>query len=740
MRLEDLVEKAAQYDELLAKDFRDFVHGRKYGLVFEASKPEFVRVWKKEVVRGDLVNILTPRGKVEDTKSEDDESEIVYKVLEVSKNKIRLRDENNGNITEASKSDVVAIARFDKPIYAGLKEVDRIERGGDKPFHVVIDGENYHALQILAYTNQGTVDCIYIDPPYNTGDSDWKYNNNYVGKDDMYRHSKWLTFMEDRLRLAKKLLNPKDSVLIVTIDEKEYLRLGLLLEQLFPEASIQMVSDVIHPSGVARTNQFSRVEEYLFFVAFGDAKPIPTNDSMLDFEMTGNYGTKSGSSITWRRMIRGGSNSLRPRSENCFYPIFVNEKTGKIDSIGYPPGKGVDRNLTPVPKGCVAIWPIHKNGEEGVWQIGRPKLIEALKNGTARLGKRNSAGSWAMNYLSEGMVKEIESGDIIVKGKDENGALILERGSDKQLPAKTVWNKKSHDATQYGSYLINAIHGSKRFVYPKSVYSTHDAIKFYVGNKPNATIVDFFAGSGTTIHAVNLLNAEDDGQRRCICITNNEVSAEEAKQFSKKGLRQSDEEWEKYGIARYATWPRVKACINGVDVKGNPLEGDYGCPFESYQEYEGEVIDPETGKRKTKKLYEKVKTPYYPKLADLKMSDGFEENAIFFELEYLEPSIVSADLAYDNISPVLWLSGGCKGKILSRSEGYAIGETYAVLFNPRQTKKFTSIIKENKKINTVFIVTDSAERYRSLCMEIPDRRVMQLYESYIRSFEINAIG
>ncbi len=111
MRLEDLVEKAAQYDELLAKDFRDFVHGRKYGLVFEASKPEFVRVWKKEVVRGDLVNILPPRGKVEDTKSEDDESEIVYKVLEVSKNKVRLCDENNGNITEASKSDVVAIER-----------------------------------------------------------------------------------------------------------------------------------------------------------------------------------------------------------------------------------------------------------------------------------------------------------------------------------------------------------------------------------------------------------------------------------------------------------------------------------------------------------------------------------------------------------------------------------------------------------------------------------------------------
>lgn len=95
-----------------------------------------------------------------------------------------------------------------------------MERGGDKPYHVVINGENYHALQTLVYAYQGQVDCIYIDPPYNTGATDWKYNNNYVGKDDKYRHSKWLTFMEDRLRLAKKLLNPKDSVLIVTIDER----------------------------------------------------------------------------------------------------------------------------------------------------------------------------------------------------------------------------------------------------------------------------------------------------------------------------------------------------------------------------------------------------------------------------------------------------------------------------------------------------------------------------------------
>jgi len=161
---------------------------------------------------------------------------------------------------------------------------------------------------------------------------------------------------------------------------------------------------------------------------------------------------------------------------------------------------------------------------------------------------------------------------------------------------------------------------------------------------------------------------------------------------------------------------------------------------ETYQGYDGYIVDPETGKKKRKKLFEKVKKPFYPELADHKMSDGFEENAIFFDLEYLEPSVVSADLAFDRIAPILWLAGGCKGEILQRQKGYVIGETYAVLFDPRYTTRFVDAVSENKEIKTVFIVTDAAERYRSLCAELPGCRVMQLYESYLRSFEINAIG
>lgn len=484
-----------------------------------------------------------------------------------------LREKKYGLVWEQHSEAVDDMLKENIPVLIADPE-RRICKDEELPWNFIIEGDNLQALYLLEKTHRGKVDCIYIDPPYNTGARDWKYNNDYVDGGDEYRHSKWLSMMKSRLLVAKRLLNPKDSVLIVTIDEKEYLHLGCLLEELFPEARIQMVSDVIHPSGVARTNQFSRVEEYLFFVALGDAKPVPTEKSMLDFEMTGDYKNKAGSGITWRRMIRAGSNSLRSHSENCFYPIFINEKEERIDSVGFPIGKGGKREDVIAPDGCVAIWPIHQNGDEGVWQISRGKLVEALEKGTARLGRKNRFGQWAMNYLSEGMVREIENGEIAVLGKDDKGALILQRKTDKVLPAKSVWNQKTHDATQYGSYLISGIFG-KRFSYPKSIYSTHDAVMFYVANKPNATIVDFFAGSGTTMHAVNLLNAEDGGKRTCIMVTNNEISEAEQKAFEARGIHKGDAEWEARGIAKYVTWPRTVCAIEGHDIEGNPLQGTY---------------------------------------------------------------------------------------------------------------------------------------------------------------------
>ena len=143
-----------------------------------------------------------------------------------------------------------------------------------------------HALEMLQFTHAGKVDCIYIDPPYNTGARDWKYNNDYVDGNDSWRHSKWLTFMAKRLRIAKRLLNPADSVLIITIDEKEYLTLGMLLRQEFPDARIQMVSALINPAAVARTGYFGRSDEYYFFVMIGTAgaKPLSLSEEWVTSE------------------------------------------------------------------------------------------------------------------------------------------------------------------------------------------------------------------------------------------------------------------------------------------------------------------------------------------------------------------------------------------------------------------------------------------------------------------------
>ena len=166
-----------------------------------------------------------------------------------------------GETVNLAVDEVMVVREFGEPIFPSLVPVDVVDSGPvDAPWHTLIEADNYHALQLLDYLYAGKVDCIYIDPPYNSGASDWKYNNDYVDKNDQWRHSKWLAFIERRLALAKRLLNPAASVLIVTIDEKEVLRLGILLEQVFPGCKVQKTTIVINPKGTARYNEFARVE------------------------------------------------------------------------------------------------------------------------------------------------------------------------------------------------------------------------------------------------------------------------------------------------------------------------------------------------------------------------------------------------------------------------------------------------------------------------------------------------
>ena len=539
-----------------------------------------------------------------------------------------------------------------------------------------------------------------IDPPYNTGARDWKYNNDYVDGSDAYRHSKWLSMMQKRLRIAKNLLNPEDSVLIVTIDEKEYLHLGCLLEELFPTAKTQMISSVISFKGSARKQQFTRLDEYIFILEFGKAsvQRLPLSD-----EWRINPDDMRATHLTWKYLIRSGSAGLRERSPGNFYPIFFT-RSGKFHSVGYALPPDMSRTDVIPPSGTFAVFPIDTQGREHYWNINREKFLEYKGHGYIKFGKPTK-GNVPITFLTSGEIKKVEQGIYNIKGYAEDGSIISENEVRDIMPG-TQWRIKSHDATRHGTDLLTKILPGRLFPYPKSLYAVHDVIRFFVENKPNALIIDFFAGSGTTLHAVNLLNSEDDGHRRCILVTNNEVSDAESKELTAKGLCPGDEEWERLGIAHYVTWPRTVCSIEGHDINGESLKGNY------------------LG-------------------SDLPMADGFKANAAFFKLGFLDKNAVALGRQFKEMLPTLWMKAGAIGPCPTMGEQtpdmLILPENrFAVLVDEKQYMDFASKLDEHPEIETVFIVTDSEPGYRDMIAGLNVKESYQLYRDYLDNFRINA--
>lgn len=590
------------------------------------------------------------------------------------------------------------------PIYPYLQKIDQVEHApGDSLWHTLIESDNYYALQLLAYLYPGMVDCIYIDPPYNTGARDWKYNNDYVDSSDQYRHSKWLSMMKRRLKLAKKLLNPRDSVLIVTIDEKEYLHLGCLLEEMFPEARMQMVSSVINPAGVSRGGEFARTDEYLFFVMIGKSNPTRI---ALSNEWRGNIKGGYKDKLRWNGLQRSGTSVLRSDRPRMFYPIYLNKTGEKIVDIGYDIPLGIDRRTIQCPEEMVQLWPIFPDGKEGRWRLGRDSLIELIKKHYVKIGKFRGEDT-SLSYLAKGEQQKVENGEFPIIGYAPDGSLIVDESlyEAKFIPG-TQWWISTHDATQQGTKQLNAIIGN-RFSFPKSLYAVHDTIRFFVANKPNALIVDFFAGSGTTLHAVNLLNAEDGGHRRCIMVTNNEVSEQEAKTLTKQGYKPGDDEWERLGIARYVNWPRTVCSIEGHDVNGQPLKGEY------------------------------LGTDHR------QMKDGFEANCIFFKLDFLDKTQVALGRQFRELLPLLWMKAGSIGPcpILESDDipqMMVLPENgFAVLTDEKAFSQFVEQVNNEDSIRMVYLVVDSDSLYREMTHCFPRRQTCQLYRDYLDNFRIN---
>lgn len=349
--------------------------------------------------------------------------------------------------------------------------------------------------------------------------------------------------------------------------------------------------------------------------------------------------------------------------------------------------------------------------------------------------------------MPDGEYAKVVSGEYEIQDYAADGSMIAykkKRRADELRMPPTQWKIASHNASENGTTLLTTVIGEKRFPFPKYLYAVRDTLRFFVADNPNALIVDFFAGSGTTLHAVNLLNAEDGGNRRCIMVTNNEVSDDEAKALKKQGYQPGDEEWEKLGIARYVTWPRTVCSIKGVDVNGNELSGNYGCEIEKMIAVCGEVTDPDTGKKMRGTFYKKVKEATYPTLAKIKMADGFAANAAYFKLGFLDKSSVELGASFKSIIPTLWLQSGAVGKCPELS-GEDLPEifipensSFAVLLEEYAFSDFKHTLKANPNITHAYIVTNSQIAFREMASQMSVPTIKQLYRDYIDNFTINA--
>ena len=653
-----------------------------FGLVFESHLPERVRLPDHPVRRG--VTVVR--------RDNDEEALLVRRV----RDGIATLIGPDNSSEEVDVSDLVVVAEFGQPIYPGLARLGSVERGGDKPAHIVINAENHHALEALQFTHAAKVDCIYIDPPYNTGARDWKYDNSYVDAEDGYRHSKWLAFMERRLQLAKRLLNPNGSVLIVTIDEKEYLRLGLLLEQLFGGSVIQMVTSVVKPEGTGRVNEFSRTNEFIFFVMMGAITLTATADNMFDSKHK-----PRAQPVEWRNLRRRERESVRGSRPRQFYAVFVDKQTGRIVGVGDELNDGVPRATVVPLDGTRAVFPLTPDGREMIWSLIPRRLRDLVDRGFAR------ATDVTIQFLNTGTIRAIDVGEAVITGRDSQGAVIAEYPAGKRIMPKTVWCRDSHNAQASGTLLLRKLLPGRHFPFPKSLYAVEDTLRFYMGEKRDAVVLDFFSGSGTTTHAVMRLNRQDGGRRQSVSITNNEVSASEAKRLRASGYQPGDPAWEELGIFDQITRPRITAAVTGMTPDGEPIQGDY------------KVVD------------------------EFAISDGLQETVEFFRLTYVDPVDIELDRAFAAVAPLLWMRAGGVGPLIEervdaagRRRPHAFSDHYGVLFDPDMWRTFVDLLPSSAR--TAFVVTDSSSTFAGVAEVLPGRvEVVRLYENYLATFAMN---
>ncbi|MDO8382336.1 MAG: site-specific DNA-methyltransferase [Microbacterium sp.] len=510
----------------IAEEVAKLVEHKDFGLVFQRHLPEDLEVPGTRPRRGDMVRLRADPEKQNHVVLATKDGRATIIAVDAAKQTIE-----GSESAILDHDQLVVVKDFSVPIYPGLVPLGEINRGGDKPAHVVIEGENYYALETLLYTHERKVDLIYIDPPYNTGADDWIYNDRFVAANDSYRHSKWLSFMERRLIHARRLLKPT-GVIIVAIGDDEHHRLRMLLDQIFgPQNFIANVTWQGGGSALAR-HHAGGVDYMLMYGANADSvgkflDPKPLAAEMIRI-VRDELAAGASSAEAQERLRAYIKSNARQMSEGL-------TRFNNVDDNGmiYETADLTNRLYRPNLKYPV-IDPESKtvyDPPDNGWTVRQEVMREWVDAGLIAFGKRPRKKKSLSEYIYE-------------------------------MPVPTF----SHSRNTANTHLERVL-GAKLFPFPKD----HEVLMRWLRmtGPRDAVVLDFFAGSGSTAEAVMRLNAEDGGTRQCIIVTNNEVGARNAADLRRTGAVPGDQAWEAEGVFHKVTRPRIETIVTGIRLDGS---------------------------------------------------------------------------------------------------------------------------------------------------------------------------
>ncbi len=437
-----------------------------------------------------------------------------------------------GLVWEDKQEDVEERLREQLPVLTEVKERRIISDAPDAPNHILIEGDNLEALTALSYTHEGKIDVIYIDPPYNTGAKNWKYNNSFVESEDAFRHSKWISWIRKRLVIARRLLK-NTGIIVATIDDYEYAQLRLIMDEVFREENY-LATVVIknNPSGRSTVRGFSINHEYALFYSKSEHSTLGrlshSDEQKSRYSEKDNVGY-----FEWENFRKNGTDSDRKDRPKQFFPIYIDKTSEhlRIPDLEWDDDTRQYRFDESLQNDEVVLWPLSPEGTEKVWKYG----LERTRT-----------------ILDQIMVKKKQGRYELYRKKYLN-----DEGS---LP-RTWWDKAEYSARDNGTRALTNIFGpTKVFDFPKAPEAVKDSLKA-ANLQPNGIVLDFFAGSGTTLHATMQLNAEDGGHRQCLLVTNNENQ-----------------------ICEQVTYERNRRVIQGYTMsKGQQVEGLHGNNLRYYR-------------------------------------------------------------------------------------------------------------------------------------------------------------